>query len=293
MALILSLVAAASWGAADFLGGLSGRRGDARAWLPVTASTQAVGFALMIVAALVVGWDSVTTSDLAWGAAGGLSGGVGVGMLYRGLATGRMSVVAPITAAESAAIPVAFGALRGEIPSPVASLGAALAFIAILIVSSAPEPGTEGSATSGPDDAGNAPRSSGVGSAIVSGIGFAGVFIALEFTGEGSGLVPLLPMKLVATLLMTTVAVAVGRGLRSPAGTGALRLGTGTLDTVAITAFLLATRQGLIALVAVVGSLYPAGTILLARFVLHERLQRVQIVGLLVAALAVTLIAVG
>lgn len=165
-------------------------------------------------------------------------------------------------------------------PSALASAGVAVALTAIVLVS---RPGDEGAAGDG-----TGPRA-GLLEAVGAGLGFGIVLIALDRTGADSGLVPLLPMKATAVVVVALVGVARRRPLvvRAPSAITVI----GVLDAVAITAYLLASRIGLLPVVAVVGSLYPAGTVLLARTVLGERLTRTQLAGLTLALVGVSVIA--
>lgn len=280
MAILLALGAAASWGAADFLGGLAGRRHGPGSEVGITIWSQALGLVILAAIAFVVPAGPASGADLLWGALAGVGGGIGVALLYRGLAVGRMAVVAPITAAGASALPVVAGVALGEVPSALASAGVAVALTAIVLVS---RPGDEVAAG---DRTG--PRA-GLLEAAGAGLGFGIVLIALDRTGADSGLVPLLPMKATAAVVVALVGVARRRPLvvRAPSAITVI----GVLDAAAITAYLLASRIGLLPVVAVVGSLYPAGTVLLARTVLGERLTRTQLAGLALALVGVSVIA--
>lgn len=277
MAVLLALGAAAGWGAADFLGGVAGRRGGPGSELGITVWSQAVGLVLLAVLAPFVSSAAPAGPDLAWGALAGVGGGAGVALLYRGLARGRMNVVAPVTAAGAAILPVLVGVAMGEVPSTPGSVGVAIALLAIVLVSRA-----DGDATRHEVQA-------GLPEAIGAGLGFAVVLIALDRTGSSTGLWPLLPMKASAVAVVGAAGLARGRSLRAerPATVWTI----GILDAAAITAYLVASRIGLLPVVAVLGSLYPAGTVLLARTVLDERLTATQVAGLGLALVGVAMIA--
>lgn len=277
MAVLLALGAAAGWGAADFLGGVAGRRGGPGSELGITVWSQAVGLVLLAVLAPFVSSAAPAGSDLAWGALAGIGGGAGVALLYRGLARGRMNVVAPVTAAGAAILPVLVGVAMGEVPSTLGSVGVAVALLAIVLVSRA-----DGDAT------GHDVRV-GLPEAVGAGLGFAVVLIALDRTGASTGLWPLLPMKASAVAVVGAAGLARGRSLRSERPVIAWTIGI--LDAAAITAYLVASRIGLLPVVAVLGSLYPAGTVLLARTVLDEHLTATQLAGLGLALVGVAMIA--
>ena len=291
MAVLYALLAAASWGAADFLGGLLGRRTKP---LAVAFAAALTGFVLLAGLVLLTGGEP-TARDLWWGAAAGLGGGAGVALLYRGLAVGRMALVAPVTAVGAALLPVAWGLARGERPGLVVGLGALLALVAVALVSweSAELDDADATAIGAAQPTAKSRLAPGLVEAVGSGIGFGTFFILIDQVSSSAGLWPLVPMRAASVLLMLVVAAIVRVDVRPPRALWWPILAVGTLDTIASTLYLLATRVGLLSLVAVLGSLYPAGTVLLARAVLRERIGPVQAVGLLLAAVAVTLITVG
>jgi drug/metabolite transporter (DMT)-like permease len=282
VAVVLALVAAASWGTSDFLGGLAGRRRTDE--VTVSFGAQVVGLLGFALLALAVPSDGLARGDLALAAGAGVGGAIGVTLLYRGLTRGTMGVVAPVTGAGSAAIPVAWGGVTGEVPGALGWLGIAAAITAIVLVSRQPAPAV---ATDG------VPATAGLWEAVGAGVGFGAVFVLLDALSPTSGLLPLVPMKLVAAVVLGVVVLArrvpplPGAGARLPV------LGVGVLDNAANLAYLLATRSGLLAAVAVIASLYPVVTVLLARRVLHEHLTPTQFAGLALALGGVVLLAVG
>ena len=221
-----------------------------------------------------------------WGAGAGIAGGIGVILLYRGLATGRMSIVAPITAVEAASVPVLFGFFIGERPGALALVGVVLALLAVFLVSS-----SQGH----PDEtvAGSPPRRSGVPEAIAAGLMFGLFFILLDQAGDDSGIWPLVGGRVTALSISLFGGLAFRESLRPPPETRAGIVAAGWLDVAANVCFLLATRTGLISLAAVLTSMYPATTVLCARLVLKERVHLQQGVGLGLAAAAVVAIAYG
>ena len=286
MYLVLALAAAASWGASDFVGGLIGRRVPGAT---VAFASQAVGLTALLVVAPLAG-GSAGAVDIAWGACAGLGAAAGVVLLYHGLAVGKMSVVAPLTAVGSASIPVVFGLLTGERPSAAALVGVVVALGAVAVLCAFAESGSE---DAGAEQPSGRSRSAGLLAGIAAGVGFALFFICLDRTGDDAGLWPLLGARSVSTTSLAVLVVATSRSLVPGAGTRAAVVLTGALDVVANVAYLLATREGLLSIVALLTSLYPAGTVVLARVVLHERLTGPQAVGLAGAAGAVALIAVS
>jgi uncharacterized membrane protein len=280
MAALLALVSAVGYGISDFSGGLASRRAPAIAIVLVSNSLTLV-IALFAVALLP--GSAYHLGDVTWGIAAGTVGVVGVVLLYRGLAIGPMSVVAPLTAVLSAIVPVVVGVIRGERPGALALGGVALALPAMVLV------GRESDAR-----VGASVSRAALLSALAAGVSFGGFYVLLAQTGSDGGAWPLVGQRAASVaILLVLTAVAVRRGTPAlPRGRGlALAVTAGITDFVANLAYVLATHRGLLALVAVLSSLYPATTVLLARAILGERLARGQLGGLLLAVAAVALIA--
>ncbi len=275
-AILLGLTAALSYGASDFMGGIGGRRSSVGS---VVLAQQPFSLLATIVVWALYRPSGPTAAALGWGALSGLGNSLGTVALYRGLALGRMSVVAPLSAVLAAVIPAAVGIALGERLSVPEAAGIALAAPAIVLVSLAAMPSVLGH--------------SGVWEGLASGVGFGMLFVALDRAGTASGAWPLLPGQAV------TFAVAVPLGLWMSRGEVHRRravpygAAAGALGALATASFLGATGHGELAVVAVLTALYPAVTIVLARLVLGERWNRAQGVGLVAAALSVALISVG
>jgi drug/metabolite transporter (DMT)-like permease len=286
MGIIFGLLAALTYGASDFAGGLASRRARAITVVVVSQLTALV----ILAAALPLVWGSgPTASALRWGALAGLAGGAGVTLLYRGLAIGRMSVVAPVTAVLAAALPVLIGLFAGERPSAAATLGVAAALVAIVLVSSAAEAPVEGPEAARP----RVLARPGLLEALGSGTGFGLFFALLGQAGDAAAVWPLLAAKGTSLALLLVLAAGRRASLRPPPGSLALMLTAGALDIAANASFVLAARASLLSLASVLTSLYPATTILCARLFLHERLTATQRLGLVVAAAGVVLITLG
>lgn len=310
MAIVLGLAAAVVYGAADFAGGLATRRTPA---LTVVVLSQLMGLVVLVVALPFVASGPPLAGDLVRGGLAGIGGGTGVALLYRGLAVGRMSVVAPITAVGAAALPVAWGLVSGERPGVGALVGVLVALVAVVLVSAASPaaagdvavvaPSPEASATGAGDVAAAGP---GVGVAVragtalgpgileagLAGLAFGVFFILLDGTSADAGLWPLLGAR--TSILVAGAAAAVSRTSLRPAPGQLPRIAlAGLLDMGGNVLYVLAAQQGLLSLVAVLVSLYPASTVLLARVVLGERLAGLQRVGLALAAAGIALIAAG
>lgn len=277
MAVLLALCSATTYGVGDFFGGLAAKRASAAA---VLLWSHVTGLCLILVATLVVTGDA-SAHDLLVGAVGGLAGALGVGLLYRALAIGTMSAVAPVTALLAAAVPIVAGFGQGERPAGTALLGMAAALVAIVLVSA------EGGGTLRPSDL------RGITLALGSGLGFGLFFVALSYTGDGAGLWPIVGARIASVGVVGTLALTRRVDARVPSGsTRRLTAGAGMLDTLANVLYLLAIRQGLLSIVSVLSALYPVSTVVLARIVLRERYAALQRVGMVLALPATILMAV-
>ncbi|QGG40238.1 EamA family transporter [Aeromicrobium yanjiei] len=275
MAIVLSLVSALAYGVSDFLGGIFSKR--ASAWqIAVVGQSSSTVFSLAV--ALVVG-GSPTGRDLLFGSLAGLGGGFGAAFLYRGLSSARMGVVAPISAIGAALIPVAVGLLTGDRPSGMALVGVVCAFPAIALISRVVD-----------DDPAHR---GGVLDGVLAGVGFGMLFVFLGQIGDDAGLLPLAASQgtSIVAVIVTATVLRQAWFPRDRAAWAAVSMGP--LGATAQGAFIYATHHGLLSIVSVISSLYPASTVLLAAVLLRERIHRWQGMGLVFAALAVALVAAG
>ncbi len=280
MAIILALVSSALFGAGDFLGGVASRRTHV---LTVVGVSHVVGLFLILLVAPFMA-DAVTLKDLGLGGMGGVAGIVGIACLYHSLSRGPMAVVAPITAVSNAAVPALWGIYFGDRLSAPQIVGVVLGLAAILLVSRvSAEEGDTDTATLGL-----------VGVALLAGVGFGGFFICMDLTTEATAPWPLVSARVVSAGIAILLLARMGRLTlpRRDQALGAI-VGAGVLDMAANLAILIAVHRGMLSLVVVLGSLYPASTVLLARYVLKERMARAQVVGLVVALAAIASIASG
>ncbi len=285
MPYLLALAAALFYGAGDFTGGLATRRA---ATLPVVLLSQLSGLVLLAVLLPVLPAASPSGTDFLWGAVAGVTGGIGVALLYRALAIGRMAVVAPTTAVCAVALPVMVSVALGERPGMVAAVGIVVGLAAIVLVSQETAPAPAGAGA--PAARGRFPP--GVGIALISGVAIGCFFLALARSGPDAGMWPILAARATSVLLFGS-AVAVRReSVRLPGVLG-LTLLCGALDMLANALYLLASRAGPLSVMVTLASLYPASTVLLARVVLHERLNSRQIAGVACALAAILLIVGG
>lgn len=274
MAVILALIAALAYGVSDFLGGVFAKRSGP--W-QITVVAQASAAVVNLVAAFFV-LGSPRPEDWVWAAVGGSGAGAGAAFLYRGLARSRMGVVAPISAVGSALLPVLVGLLGGERPALLAVVGIVVAFPAILLISAVVE-----------DDAGGR---GGVVDGLLAGIGFGMLFICLDRVGDEAGLMPLALTQITALLAVVGLAVVLRQPWwpQRPAWRAVVM---GPLSVLATGGFLFATTVGLLSVVSVVAALYPAATVVMATALLRERILPGQAVGLALAAVSVTCVALA
>jgi drug/metabolite transporter (DMT)-like permease len=282
MAVVLALVAAVAYGLSDFLGGLVSRRTSA--W-SVAVVGQASSAVCVAAAALFIPGDP-TRADLLWGLLAGIGSGTGAGFLYRGFSSGRMGVVAPVSAVGAAIVPVLAGAVGGERLSLLVWVGILAALPGIWLVSRSPED---------PMHTGE-PRESfaaGVVDGALAGIGFGLLFAALGQVPDSAGWWPLAACQAVSVPAVVLLAMAL-RADWVPRGR-AVRLAVlcGPLGALATGTFLLATQSGYLTVAGVLTSLYPASTVLLAALVLHERVHRAQGFGLALCGVAIAFVAAG
>jgi drug/metabolite transporter (DMT)-like permease len=313
MGVVLALAAAVAYGASDFVGGLLSRR--ASSYL-VAVYAQVASAVVVGAAAALLPAPGLTAGALCWGALSGVGNGLGTVFLYRGLGSGRMSVVAPLSAVGAAGLPVLVGLATGERPPLLALLGIALAVPAIWLISRpapTPSPTTEKDsqlcarepqqreAGSQPPEVGETlprpgavvPKRSGVVDGVLAGVGFAVLFIALGRVHGDAGLWPVAAGQLVALVSVAVAALVAGVSLRRPGRAGLGAPAAGVLGAAAVVLYLFATRSQLVSVAAVLTSLYPALTVLAAIAFLRERIGRGQAVGLVAAAAAVSLIALS
>jgi drug/metabolite transporter (DMT)-like permease len=276
VAIVFALLSALSYGTSDFFAGLASRRFASE---PITLAAQGLGVLTAVVAILLFPGGGPTGSALAWGAVSGIGSALGVLALYHGLAVARMTVVATLCAVLTTVIPVIVGVGLGNHLDVSAIAGIMIAVPAIALVSWQPDEQDASAARAGPLYG------------LLAGLGFALLFIALDRAGTQSGAWPLLPGQLISLLLIAPFAYhALSKAGRPSQTTGLQTLGAGILSGTANLLFLAATSSGQLAIVAVLTSLYPAVTVLLARVVLSERWTRPQAAGLLTAVAAIILV---
>lgn len=277
LALLLAAGSSLAYGCADFLGGLGARKAHVLR-IVMVAAPASLAVELLLWPLLGARFGPAV---IGWGVASGVASAAAFALLYRTLAIGPMNVLSPLTALVSAMLPAGIGLAQGERFGPAGLIGLPLALVAVVLVSAGPGAGSA------------RPSRTALLLAVGAGAAIALQLVFLHQAPFDSGIGPLIVGRAVSSLLtLAAAAVMSGRlGEQRPAyATAAV---AGALDSVANLLFLLAVRGGDLAVVAVITALYPAGTVLLARFVLAERIHRGQLIGLGVAAIAVSLLAVS
>jgi drug/metabolite transporter (DMT)-like permease len=293
LAVLLALASAAGYGSSDYTGGMAARQASL---IRITVLAQGVSVVLIILVLPLAGLRAPALGSLAWGAAGGLAGALGALSLYAGFRRAAFSVVGPISAIGSAGFSVLAGLLLGERPGPLAMIGIGLALPAILGVSASPGsarpgPRPDQAGQGGSGQAGHGSPAAGVLWGLTAGAGFAVLFIALNRAGSHDGLYPVAASQIAALAVVLGLGVTTGDVHLPPRRASELAALTGVLGTAGTVLYFYATQAGLLAVTAVLTSLYPAVTIVLARAFARERLTAVRLTGLCLAGVSVGLIA--
>ena len=290
---ILALAAALLYGSADFLGGAAARKARPLAVLAVSAPAGAV---VMVIAALVGSalaggrpgaglGGSLGVAGLAWGAAAGATGAIGLLLFYQGFSTAPMSVVAPVSALAAALLPLGVAVAQGERPGPLVVAGGATCLAAVVLVSLQ---GTSESRSA-------ADRFRGLGWGLASGLMFGLFFLFFRIAGASGVLWPVAVARLAGTVialgacLLARVRPSWSVRARGPLVMAAV---SGAVDAAANVCYVLATRTGLFGIAVVITALYPGMTVLLARLVLGERMRSWQRVGLILAGAGLVLVTI-
>jgi drug/metabolite transporter (DMT)-like permease len=276
VAALLALISSLSWGVADFTGGLAARRAGATQVLAVSYPAGAV---LITFLAIFVIPGELSTDLLGISVLSGIFGSIAIALLYAALIRGQMGVVSPITAVMSGAVPVVVGLLRGEQLSSFAFVGMGLAVFAVVLVS-----------RESAQHHGRTPLVA-IGLAVAAGFAIGAYLTVIGSAPNDSGVWVASLGRWVSTVIMIALIMVVVRSFDRTTFPWMLAIVTGILDTTANGLFQLASQRGLLSVVAVLGSLYPVATVILARVVINERMNRVQGVGVIMALSAAVLLA--
>lgn len=281
----LGLASAAAWGAGDFGGGIAGRRAPL---FGVILASQLIGGILAAGVAVVRAEPPPAGTDIALAGLGGVFGAIGIGALYGGLSTGRMGVVAPISGVLSAVVPVTAGIVLQGLPGPASLVGIGLALVAVVLVSTSP------AQTLGVPIGRRVlglPRD--VAMALLAGLSLGVFTIIVSRFSPGSVFAPLVIVRLTQTVVIVGAIVATGRTWRLPRRVWPLLFVVGGLDMAGNAFLILATQVGRLDMAAVLSSLYPVTTLILAALVLKERVVGVHALGVAAAIAAIVLVRIG
>jgi drug/metabolite transporter (DMT)-like permease len=275
LAVTFGLGSALSWGAGDFSGGYASKRTSA---LSVIFYSQIIGVILLICLQAFLPGGGWTLEQLVWGALAGVSGVVGLIALYKGLAEGRMGIVAPLSAVVTTLVPLALAFATEGLPRYTQFLGFGLALTAIWLF------------------AGNEARSrmfrTELGLSILAGAGFGLFFVCIDRISGEAILLPLIAARITSVTIIGSVLLARHQMAVPPRHQLVFIALAGCLDVAGNAFFALASRLGRLDVSAVLASMYPVTTVMLARCFLNERLQRQQRIGLLAACAALVLIVI-
>ncbi len=278
LSILFGLSSALIWGAADFTGGIASRRADA---YRTVFLSEIIGLVLLLAAALLTGAPLAAWSELAWSAAAGALGCSGLVMLYISFADGKMSTAAPISALTSAALPIVAGSFLEGLPGPLKFLGFGLALSAIWLISK--------------DHNAAMPahlRLADLRLPLLSGVFFGTYFILMDRGTQSTVLWPMIASRTAGALAIGAYVLTRGGPLLPPRRVWPLISLNALLDISGNALYILAARAGRLDVAAVLGSLYPGSTVLLAWLLLREKITRLQIVGILAALAAIALMTV-
>jgi len=277
LGIVLALGSSVCWGTSDFLGGLRARRMSA---LTVLLVSQPVGLVLSLLVALIFSGDSLSLRDTLIAAAAGAAVVMALGSFYRAMALGSVTVVATIGAL-GVLVPVIGGIVQGDRPGVLQAVGAVAGVAGVVLVTREPDPEWRA-----------AGRLS-IGLAALAALGFGAFFLGLDLSAPPSPAWTIVAARVGGVLTLLVAAAFVRPSMHIERELLPSLIAIGCFDVTANSLFAVATNHGLLSLVAVAGSLYGAVTVLLARFVLGERLAAPQRAGVVVALTGVALIAAG
>jgi len=278
VAVVFALLTAVVYGIADYSGGRGSRHASS---FTVTFVGQCAGFFAVLLLALFLGDPVPSGHDLFISAAAGVAGSLGLLGFYRAMASGSMTIVAPITALVGTTIPVVWGLVEGERPGFVAYVGMIVAVFAVVLVTDAL--GVQDKRT---------PMNI-VALAVLAGACFATIFIAFDHVSSDAGLWPLVALRSVSLPIVFLVVLSTRNPLRTRGEATRWALTSGILDSAANGFYLIAARHGLLSVVAVIASLYPVSTLVLATSLDKEKLHPAQWAGVALALVALVLVSAG
>lgn len=272
LSVISGLLSAISWGTGDFLGGLTSKRSRP---LIVATVMQIIGAAFLLILAIVTKEGAPTGESLAWSVAAGIAGGIALLLLYSAFATGKLGIAAPVSGVVGASIPIVVAAITEGTPTSLQFGGFLLALAAVWLLAGGSLEGVDFHSIAIP---------------VIAGVGFGLYYVLVAQAGSGGFFWPLTAQRTMAFAALAVYALIRRQSIRPPRALLPALLAVGIFDTGGNIFYLLAATTGRIDTAAVLSSLYPAMTVFLAHFVLHEQLGRSQWVGVILALAAIPLI---
>lgn len=277
MALLLAGLSAFLYGIADFFGGFASRKSHV---FSVLVLSQCIGITITLTTIIIQGHGWPHTADIAWGILAGITGVFGLYMLYKGIAKSIVAIVSPASAVVGAFVSIVFALLHGEQPSIVAIAGSIICLPAIVLLTrEGPLGSTEKESI----------RTAFV-YGLLSGLGFGVFFISLSRCDSSSGVWPLLAAKLTSIIVTSTIMISTKQPFKIERGGLISALTAGLADMGANILFMVATQLGMLSLVVVITSLFPAPTVILARIFLKQKIPRIRLIGIILALIGVALI---
>lgn len=273
-AVLYGLISALTWGAGDFSGGVAVKRSNP---FGVVITAHALSLFLVVGLALVLGEPTPPMQDWLWGGLAGICGGVGLALLYQALAAGQMSVAAPVSALVAAALPVLIGYFSDGLPGWLTLIGFGFALAAVWLISGGVGVRLDQNSLRLP---------------LLAGLSFGGFFILLHRASSVSILWPLVAIRIVSITSLLSYCVVTRQSWIPARESWFPIVMSGILDSAGNAFYALSARIGRMDVAAVLGSLYPGSTVLLAWFILKERISRVQVVGILIALAAIVMITI-
>jgi drug/metabolite transporter (DMT)-like permease len=271
-AVFLGLISAVTWGAGDFSGGMAVKRTNPYG---AVIAAHTISLALLLTLGSITGEPVPPVPDLLWGCAAGLGGGMGLALLYSALASGQMSIAAPVSALVAAALPVLVGAFSDGLLGWAALIGFGLALTAVWLISGG---------------VGLEFRPEKLRLPLLAGVGFGAFFIFIHQSSSQSILWPLAATRIASITSLLIFSVVTRQPWIPTRDSWLPIIMSSLLDSAGNAFYALSARMGRMDVAAVLGSLYPGSTVLLAWFFLKERVTPSQMVGILIAFVAIVLI---
>ena len=271
-AVFYGLACAVVWGAGDFSGGMAVKRTNPYG---AVIAAHVVSLIMLLTLAAVTGEALPPTRDLLWGCVAGVGGGIGLALLYSALASGQMSIASPVSALVAAGLPVLFGAFSDGLPHTATLSGFVLALAAVWVISGG---------------VGVKLQIEKISLPLLSGVCFAAFFIFLDMGSGQSILWPLVATRVASITSLLSFSIVTRQPWIPTRDSWVPIIASSLLDSAGNALYAMSARMGRMDVAAVLGSLYPGSTVLLAWFILKERISPLQMIGIVIALVAIVLI---